>query len=335
MSMSQAIEIGDPALREFGAEHYMRLWIAQTLRRPDAEVYADLAKMLKPGEDGIFLKRRAGGLNWRWMQEVMDLDAHDAPKHQPVLHVPFSGAELAAHLLDGIGSILAGAYGGLDRAEPDVVKLGVTRQKVTQDDGHEEVIEVVVDGLLKRPVTALRRAWKAYHSALDSVGPRPQSAEQFVAGLPPNTRPSSAEIESVECRFQSDYPQWRRSMVAVLTSQGAGHCLAPKPELSNAPDTPSAKAATVLVHRLKNRRGDLLTPVLDRALGLAGGLDAPPSAVWAQLERLAASESPPAPLEGLTQGGVVYRDGSQKKTFTSRALGDRLRRLRQRRDKPR
>ncbi len=85
----------------------------------------------------------------------------------------------------------------------------------------------------------------------------------------------------------------------------------------------------VVRHSTDDRRQDLLTPLIRRAEELAGQ-GASPVQIWAQLEQMARGATPPAPLAAVTSGGVVYFDGPKKKTFTLRALRDRLRRARAR-----
>lgn len=85
----------------------------------------------------------------------------------------------------------------------------------------------------------------------------------------------------------------------------------------------------IVRHSTDDRRQDLLTPLIRMAEELAGQ-GGSSAQVWAQLEHMARGSTPPAPLSAVTSGGVVYFDGPRKKTFTLRALRDRLRRARAR-----
>lgn len=89
------------------------------------------------------------------------------------------------------------------------------------------------------------------------------------------------------------------------------------------------KSMQVVCHSTDDRRQDLLTPLIRRAGELAGEGAGTPQ-VWAQLEQMARGPNPPPPLCGITSGGVLYFDGPNKKSFTLRALRDRLRRARAR-----
>lgn len=74
---------------------------------------------------------------------------------------------------------------------------------------------------------------------------------------------------------------------------------------------------------------DVLHPVVQRARAVV--VDSNDSAqVWAELERLArlSDSQRPAPLAGVTSGGLQWRDGGRTKVLTRKALGDRLRRAR-------
>lgn len=82
-------------------------------------------------------------------------------------------------------------------------------------------------------------------------------------------------------------------------------------------------------HSTDDRRQDILTPMIRKAEELAGP-GASAAQVWAQLQQMARSTPPPAPLSKVTSGGVVYFDGPRERTFTVRALRDRLRRARAR-----
>lgn len=90
--------------------------------------------------------------------------------------------------------------------------------------------------------------------------------------------------------------------------------------------TPRGAAAPTRVHRIGR---DVLAPVIDRARSVSSdGADT--ARVMAELERLARlpDSERPAPLAGVTSGGVQWRDGGVIKTLTRKALGDRLRRWR-------
>ena len=80
--------------------------------------------------------------------------------------------------------------------------------------------------------------------------------------------------------------------------------------------------------RRRHRTGahDLLAPLIER---VCHTLDTCESAtVMAELERLARLPETdwPAPLAGLTSGGIKWHDGGQVEILTRKALGDRLRR---------
>ena len=95
----------------------------------------------------------------------------------------------------------------------------------------------------------------------------------------------------------------------------------------------AADARAAVTHRVAR---DLLTPAIDRACSAV--LNASDSAaVMVELERLAwlPDKERPAPLAGVTSGGVQWRDGGTMKTLTRKALGDRLRRRALRRAEPR
>ena len=85
-----------------------------------------------------------------------------------------------------------------------------------------------------------------------------------------------------------------------------------------------ADTRAVVTHRLGR---DLLAPVIDRVCSeVSNASDS--AAVMAQLERLARlpEKDRPAPLAGVTSGGVKWRDGGTVKSLTRKALGGRLRR---------
>lgn len=78
-------------------------------------------------------------------------------------------------------------------------------------------------------------------------------------------------------------------------------------------------------HRISRR--DLLGPVIDIALKAVSG-PADKAGVMVELERLARlpDGTRPAPLAGVTSGGIQWHNGGQVKVLTRKALGDRLRR---------
>lgn len=80
----------------------------------------------------------------------------------------------------------------------------------------------------------------------------------------------------------------------------------------------------VRTHRVAR---DLLTPVIERACNLVDNKD-DAAAVMAELERLARlpEKDRPAPLAGVTSGGIQWRDGGTLNTLSRKALGDRMRR---------
>ena len=97
---------------------------------------------------------------------------------------------------------------------------------------------------------------------------------------------------------------------------------APLTQREPAPEVvPSAKVSTV--HSTRGGRTDLLRPLIELAISLAGG-SMKAAVVWPQLERLAVGATPPAPLEGSDSRGIQYRADGKLKTFTKKQLGDRL-----------
>ena len=73
---------------------------------------------------------------------------------------------------------------------------------------------------------------------------------------------------------------------------------------------------------------DLLAPVIDQACSAVAN-PSDTAAVMAELERLArlSDKARPAPLAGVTSGGVQWLDGGTVKTLTRKALTQRLRRV--------
>lgn len=92
------------------------------------------------------------------------------------------------------------------------------------------------------------------------------------------------------------------------------------------PGQANGRAGKVSVHLLDKGRSDVLWPIIEKAMHIANSNKT--AAVWAQLERFAALPDKPAPLQGVNSGGIQYRNGLKIPTFTIKALGDRLRRLR-------
>jgi hypothetical protein len=82
---------------------------------------------------------------------------------------------------------------------------------------------------------------------------------------------------------------------------------------------------TTRTHRIADNRGDALRPHIEYALRTAGPNASAPLA-WAEFEKLARN-NPPAPIKGVTSGGVQYHAGGQVKVLTSRAFADRIRRM--------
>lgn len=102
------------------------------------------------------------------------------------------------------------------------------------------------------------------------------------------------------------------------------------PQAHGPRSVPIATAAAVPFVRLtREKRANVLTHVIACAMDEAG-TNSDAARIWIALERLANQEKPPAPLIGVNSGGVQYSDGGKKKTFTRKALGDRLRRARKR-----
>lgn len=82
---------------------------------------------------------------------------------------------------------------------------------------------------------------------------------------------------------------------------------------------------TTRTNRIASDRGDALKPHIECAFRTAGPNASAPQA-WAEFEKLARS-NPPAPIKGVTSGGVQYHAGGQVKVLTSRAFADRIRRM--------
>ena len=97
-----------------------------------------------------------------------------------------------------------------------------------------------------------------------------------------------------------------------------------KQRIPAGPQTSTQLRTATLVHSTIDGRRNLLRTRIEQAQALAGG-SFKAAEVWPHLERMASMKPAPAPLEGSNSGGIQYRDGTVK-TFTIKALGDRLRR---------
>lgn len=84
-----------------------------------------------------------------------------------------------------------------------------------------------------------------------------------------------------------------------------------------------------LRHSTRDRRENLLTPIIGKAQELAGP-GATVAQVWAELQRMATSSSPPAPLCGADTRGVLYLKDGKTAALTRDALRDRITRARAR-----
>lgn len=132
---------------------------------------------------------------------------------------------------------------------------------------------------------------------------------------------AAAAADAAERRFSAEQAHAGFRRIADATSLTA--------ELPSALRT---DPAAVMRHRIAR---DLLTPVIERARRASSNHN-DSAAVMAELERLARlpEASRPAPLAGVTSGGVQWRNGGTIQTLTRKALGDRLRRAQARAGAP-
>ena len=114
---------------------------------------------------------------------------------------------------------------------------------------------------------------------------------------------------------------WR---IAAQTAAPSSGTLPSENPSTERPKSPPSETPTVRKHRSGR---DVLAPVIERVRRTVGdGTDT--AQVMAELERLAGLPEleRPAPLAGVTSGGVQWRDGGVVNVLTRKALGDRLRR---------
>lgn len=109
-------------------------------------------------DDGVRLSRdllrspASGGLVWHPANELEGMPGAPDPLEDPNLPIPFSGSELAAFMIDGVGAMLPEVFGDWKQG-PD-----------------EACLETLgPDAAMARE--ALRDAYEAYRSALSVVGP--------------------------------------------------------------------------------------------------------------------------------------------------------------------
>jgi hypothetical protein len=127
----------------------------------------------------------------RWSAQLQVLkSAQKADKH-PRMPFPFSACDLAAFMLHGPGAILADAFGGLWRIEPDLEPLGES------------------DAVGTPKGQALCSAWKAIRLVELEFGRLPVDAQQLTAALPvgaPNL--PQPVLDAAEADYKGRFADW-------------------------------------------------------------------------------------------------------------------------------
>ena len=170
------------------------------------------------------------------------------------------------------------------------------------------------------------------HELFAGIGPFVTGAMEFMK-LGPELGFLLSEIEPfMNAKGVKGFGPGQPALIATEVSGPNGpaveECSA-TPPLAQRESAPAAVVSlrvpmVAMVHRTRSGRTDLIRPVIERAIELAGG-SLETAVVMAHLERLANFERPP-PLEGSDAGGINYLADGKLKTLTLGALGDRLRR---------
>lgn len=124
--------------------------------------------------------------------------ARKADQH-PRVPFPFSACDLAAFMLHGPGAILADAFGGLRRLEPDLEAIAESNAVRTPRG------------------EALRSAWKAIRLLEREIGRIPVDAQQLTAALPlgaPNL-PRSV-LDAAEADYKGRFADWLSRATSYL-----------------------------------------------------------------------------------------------------------------------
>ena len=322
-------------------DRYFNRAVFEAIVRPLA---SSLAGKIRIDERGVWIESAmaAGStveeenvLLWHPRIEVWE-PGMPSPDEVPSLPFPFTPAQLAAYMVAGCGYWLQEFYGDLeDCLEDDALnRLGdrgvVAKAALT---AAYEAYRIADSAVVRQD----RRLWKRcrvlckwfdrcnaranrrerlYEAGIsgDEYFARRARAKESVSNLWEQCREAQAERDK-------DGARWRKEIVRGLLTR----------ELAKAPRPSSAfseQLRPVQMHTTGGRR-DLLTPVIERAQqACANQWDT--AEVFAQLERLARRSEPPPPLSNTNSGGVRYLDGGQTKVFTKKALGDRLKRARER-----
>jgi len=142
------------------------------------ETNSEFAEWIECKPDGLHLKKEqlqyAKEFNWTYAH---DLDGDDAPNPltAPSLPFPFTGNQLAAFMLDGIGAATASMYGNLEDGRPN-----------------QTVLDSPVEW--REPKRALQEAYAAFAKAQDKVGNYPRELQQ----VPPCNGHSSRRLRQTQ-----------------------------------------------------------------------------------------------------------------------------------------
>jgi hypothetical protein len=139
----------------------------------------------------------------RWSAQLEVLKSAQKADQQPRIPFPFSACDLAAFMLHGPGAILADAFGGLRRREPDLRPIGGEAAAGTPKRG------------------ALCGAWTAIRLAEQEIGRIPLDAQQLTAALPKGApNPSQTELDVAEADYKARFVDWRSRMANCLVGAG-------------------------------------------------------------------------------------------------------------------
>jgi len=248
-----------------------------------------LAHYFRFDEDGLFPSEEiicflspseANSLRWKPVWEVLNENDEIDVEATPALPPKFTAKELAAFMVDGVGSRVAAYYGDWCDG-PDAARLN----NIGSCDSHEENLpEENINKNKCRPNAAIRNAYAAYREAELVVGKfdkasqyRAQElAEKFDDTADSDPAKAHLKVEMTEANklAELDFAKWRMAMVRQLL-QPAKSTLdgqaAPVPVMVPVAELGAALGtldATVVVPASESRPAALTTT--DIANGFAG-----------------------------------------------------------------
>jgi hypothetical protein len=286
----------------------------------------------------------------------MDWPNSPDPMSEPSLPIPFTAADLAAFMLDGVGRSVQDLFGPIDTGPDQRVleRLGMKATKVRKAllEAYELARRAqLVVGKLDNKLQARSHALE---HKMDDKNVQANARERvFEPGISVDearlrrerAKASIASFEvkasQVMAQAQKSLAVWRRAMVcqllqpqeiapitAHMEANGVSGDDSPQPVPAPEAETARPQPAGPAVQKASPRkllRRDLLAPLIERAQGKCSDpLDAP--AVFAELLKMAAAKEKPF-IGGITEDGIQWTGSNDEIKFLSlKNLRERLHR---------